>query len=171
MAAPTQSKLVRARAFTHTPSFSKLWRYASVSVVSTVLSLGLLYMFFRIAKVGPAWECNVYATAIATVPSYYLNRTWAWGKSGRSHVMREVVPFWVIAFVSLVLSTGAVDWAAHEAHVISPTHQVQTLLVLLANFVTYGFIWIVKFLLFNRYLFTDARSQDGVEAVSTTADL
>ena len=81
-----------------------------------MLSLVLLYIFFRVAegRLAPS-ESNVIATAIATVPSYYLNRTWAWGKTGKSHLMREVVPFWVIAAVSIVLSTVVVGWADHEA--------------------------------------------------------
>jgi hypothetical protein len=84
--------------------------------------------------------------------------------------MRELVPFWAIAFISLVLSTLAVDYAAHEAHLISPSHQVETVLVLFANFITYAIIWVAKFLLFNRYLFiTHPESKDEVDTLSSTA--
>jgi len=151
--APTTSLADRGRELVRTPGFSKLWRYASVSVVTTILSLSLLYVFYRVVDVGSAMVANVIATVITTVPSYYLNRTWAWGKSGRSHLWREVVPFWVIAALSLVLSTIAVGAAAHEAHHLSASHHVQTLLVELANLITYGVMWIGKFILFNRILF------------------
>jgi putative flippase GtrA len=143
----------RGRELVRTPGFSKLWRYASVSVITTILSLSLLYVFYRVVDVGSAMVANVIATVITTIPSYYLNRTWAWGKSGKSHLWREVVPFWVIAALSLVVSTVAVGAAAHEAHHLSASHHVQTLLVELANLVTYGVMWIGKFVLFNRILF------------------
>ena len=118
-----------------------------------MLSLGFLYLFFRVVKIGSAVDANVVATVIATPPSYYLNRRWAWGKTGRSHLMREVVPFWTIAALSLVLSTIAVGLADHEAHHLTLSHSGETMVVLAANFATYGVIWVGKFVLFNRVLF------------------
>lgn len=146
----------RARDFVRTKEFRKLWRYVATSAIATLVSLVALYLFYRVVKVGSAGEANVIATAIATVPSYYLNRTWAWGKTGRSDLWREVIPFWVIAFVGLVLSTLAVDVASHEAHRLSQAHEVQTILVEAANLATYGILWVGKFLLFNRVLFKAA---------------
>jgi len=124
-----------------------------VSVISSVTSLVLLYVFFRVLKVGSAAASNILAAAVATGPSYYLNRTWAWKRGGKSHLWREVVPFWVIAFVSLALSTGAVDFASHEAHVHHLQGRTETILVEFANFFTYGVLWVAKFSFFNRILF------------------
>ena len=138
-------------------------RFGTVSVISTTVTLGMLYLFYRVVRLSPGWA-NVVATAIATIPSYYLNRTWAWGNSGPSHLWREVVPFWIIAFVSLGISTAAVEIAAHEAHHIAHSHEVQTGLVLLANFFTYGCMWVAKFTLFNRVLFVQ-RGPDTLDAL------
>lgn len=159
----------RARAFTRSDKFAKLWRYGSVSVISTVLTNALLFLFYDVISLGTAMECNVIATTITTVPSYYLNRNWTWRKSGKSHVWREVVPFWVIAFLSLVLSTVAVGVAAHNADRISNLKIVRSLCVVAANIVTYGSIWVIKFILYNRYLFShpavaEAAGADGVAA-------
>ena len=66
-----------------------------------MVAFGMLHWTARAA--------NVVACAVATVPSYYLNRCWAWGRRGRSHLWKEVVPFWVIAFAGLALSTWAAD--------------------------------------------------------------
>ena len=38
-----------------------------------------------------------------------MNRKWAWGKTGRSHVWKEVVPFWTLAFIGWAISTVAVN--------------------------------------------------------------
>jgi putative flippase GtrA len=143
----------RAREYVATPQFSKLWRYATVSVISTVLTEVLIVLFYRVLKVGTAAESNAYASTISTLPSYYLNRTWAWGKTGKSHVMREVVPFWVIAAVSVVLSTIAVRLADEQARAHLHSHALETLVVVGANLATYAVIWVAKFVFFNKYLF------------------
>ncbi|MGD0220477.1 MAG: GtrA family protein [Acidimicrobiales bacterium] len=145
--------LVLARELTKHPNFSKIWRFTFVSVVSTVITLGMLYVFFRVLKVGTAAESNLLATSIATAPAYYLNRTWTWGKTGKSHVMREVVPFWTIAIIGVLLSTAAVHYAAVEAHHVTHSKMGVTILVEFANFFTYGVLWVGKFTIFNRYLF------------------
>jgi putative flippase GtrA len=155
--------------------FSKLWRYGSVSVISTVLTNALLFLFYDTVNLGTAMECNVIATTIVTIPAYYLNRNWTWRKSGKSDLWREVVPFWVIAFVSLVISTVAVGVAAHNADHISHSKLVRSLLVNLANFVTYGSIWVVKFIIFNTYMFVhhhrpaevDEPVEAGVPSIET----
>jgi putative flippase GtrA len=146
------SPIHRAREFVGS-NFGKLWRYASVSVISTVLTNALLFIFYDVANVGSAMVSNVLATTIVTLPAYYLNRNWTWRKKGKSDVWREVVPFWVIAFLSLVISTVAVGITAHNADHITQSKLYRSLLVNAANFVTYGAIWIVKFIVFNKYMF------------------
>src|SRR5487761_2088266 len=151
MSAAPAGRLERLRIYRKTSEFTKLWRYCAVSGVSTVTTLVAFYSSYRIIGFSPL-SSNVLATCVATVPNYYLNRSWAWGRTGRSHFMREVVPFWVIAFVSLVLSTLAVQFAAREAVNVA-SKDVKTLILLFANFVTYGAIWVAKFVFFNKVLF------------------
>ena len=70
----------------HTPTGKKMFRYATVSVISTVVSftvLGSSSASFRGRSEVPS---TVFANMVASVPAYYLNRTWSWGKSGRSHL-------------------------------------------------------------------------------------
>ena len=93
-----------------------------VSVITTIISLTML----AAATAGfglEAWMANVLATAVATVPSYHLNRRWTWGKRDASDLWREVMPFWVLSFAGLVLSTIAValtDRWPHGAHLGAP---------------------------------------------------
>src|SRR5580704_7210817 len=137
----------------------KILRYGTISVVSTAISLTGLFVFYRWIGLSPTWS-NIVATCIATVPYYYLNRMWVFKKSGRSHLTREVLPFWTIAFVSLVLSTLAVKFAGSQVHSIA-SKDVRGAILVAANLATYGILWIVKFIVFNRYLF-------HVEKESTT---
>jgi putative flippase GtrA len=129
----------------------KIVRYGTISVVSTAISLSGLFVFYRWVGLSPTWS-NILATCIATVPYYYLNRMWVFKKSGRSHLTKEVLPFWTIAFVSLVLSTLAVKFAGSQVHSIS-SKNVRGAILVAANLTTYGILWIAKFVVFNRYLF------------------
>ena len=168
------SLVSRARAFRRTDHFRRLWKYASVSIISTVVTQVVLFSTYHVFKVGTAMECNVIATAVASVPAYYLNRTWTWGKTGRSSVWREVVPFWSISFIGLVLSTVAVGVAAHNADRIASGSLERALIVNCANLFTYACIWTGRYLVFNRYLFGDRASSstsDLAPAADSTANL
>jgi putative flippase GtrA len=160
-----------AREYVRSAHFRRFLRYSSVSVVSTIISLSGLYIFFRVLHIGTATDSNLLATAVASVPAYYLNRTWAWGKSGRSHVFKEVVPFWVITILGVALSTTAVHFAAVEAK----SHHLQkdsvTLAVEFANFFTYGVLWFAKFSFFNRVLFKVKTEDTEVVASAPVSDV
>jgi putative flippase GtrA len=151
MSAASAGVVARARAFTKTAEFTKIWRYCAVSGVSTGLSLIGLFVLYRVVGLTPR-KANVIATCIATVPSYYLNRSWAWGRNGKSHFMKEVAPFWTIALVSLLISTLTVGFAASKAKGVHSV-DLRGLILVVTNFVTYGVLWIGKFMLFNRLLF------------------
>ena len=173
------SLVSRVLAFRRTEHFGRLWKYASVSIISTIVSQVVLFSTYHIWKVGSAMECNVIATAVASLPAYYLNRTWTWGKTGRSKVWREVVPFWTISFTAMVISTAAVGVAAHNADRIASGSLARALIVNGANLLTYALIWTARYFIFNRYLF-GARTLDqeqespveleGETSVSATAD-
>ena len=133
----------------------KILRYGTISVVATVISLSGLFVFYRWIGLSPTWS-NILATCIATVPYYYLNRLWVFKKTGPSHLTKEVLPFWTIAVVSLVLSTLAVKFAGSQVHSIS-SKNVRGAILVGANFATYGILWIAKFVVFNRFLFNTER--------------
>jgi putative flippase GtrA len=147
------SLATRARAFRQTEHFSRLWKYASVSIVSTGVTQVVLFVTYHVFSVGTAVECNLIATAVASIPAYYLNRTWTWGKSGRSNIWREVVPFWSISFLGMVLSTIAVGVAAHNADRVTSGSLERALIINGANLFTYACIWTGRYFLFNRFLF------------------
>jgi putative flippase GtrA len=124
-------------------------------VITTVISFTTL----AAATLGlglAAWVANVLATAVATVPSYHLNRRWTWGRRDASHLWREIMPFWVLSFTGLVLSTIAVALAdswTNDMHLTSPA--VHTTLLLAAQLSGFGLLWIAQFILLDRVLFAD----------------
>jgi putative flippase GtrA len=127
-------------------------RYTLVSVISVIISVIVLGITKGLLGWSAFWA-NVFSVAVACVPSYELNRRWAWGKNGKSHMWKEVVPFWVLAFIGLAFSTWwavAAEAIAHHRHF---SHTKQTLLVEAAVLLAYGILWIGKFIIFNKILF------------------
>jgi putative flippase GtrA len=124
----------------------------SVSVITTVISVSTLTLATAVFGIT-AWIANVIATAAATGPGYHLNRRWTWGLRDRSNAWREVLPFWVLSFAGLALSTIAVAWtdayAAH-AHLAGAT---RTLTIVVAHLSGFAILWVVQFLLLDRVLF------------------
>jgi putative flippase GtrA len=155
------------RAWAATPTGKKAVRYTLVSVVSVAVSQAVLFLTFGVLQVGSAVTCNIIATAVATVPSYYLNRRWAWGKTGRSHLWKEMVPFWALAFAGLALSILAVDIAESKAHLVTSSHLGTAVIVNASALAAWGVIWVGKFVIFNRLLFIDhgAHRQGRFEAI------
>jgi putative flippase GtrA len=130
----------------------RLRRCMSVSVVTTVISLSTLVI--ATAAFGmAAWPANVLATSLATVPSYLLNRRWTWGRRDASSFWREVVPFWVMAFAGLALSTvfvGVADSWAAGAHLSGALHTFSLVAGHLSGF---GVLWVAQFIVLDRLVF------------------
>ncbi|MBW3669248.1 MAG: GtrA family protein [Actinobacteria bacterium] len=145
---PFSSLVERVR----TPGGRKALRYSLVSVVSVAVSQTSLFLFFAVGH-WTAKSANIAACSIGGIPSYYLNRRWAWGKKGRSHFWKEIVPFWTLAFIGLALSTLAVDVAESWAHEIADSRLLQGMIVNAASFGAFGVLWVAKFFLFNKVIF------------------
>jgi putative flippase GtrA len=141
------------------PRGRRLIRYSMVSVVSVVINQVTLAALF--GAVGwTARSANIAANCVATVPSYVLNRRWVWGKRGRSHIGREVAPFWALSFVGLALSTWSTDAAESAADHLS--RLAQTVVVNGASLTAFGLLWIGKFVIFERVLFKHRARVDEV---------
>ncbi len=148
--ASDQPLIVRVRQMVAHPSSVKLIKYAGVSVISTVVSQVTLFLTFGVLQLMSEVPANIFANAVATVPSYTLNRRWVWGKGGKSHLWREVMPFWVLSFLGLAISSVAV-WAAGQfARNHHLSHGATTLLVNAANLMSFALLWVVKFVIYNK---------------------
>jgi putative flippase GtrA len=138
------------RAKARTPTGKKLVKYTMVSIISVFVGQGLL--LFALAVLDwTAVPSNIFAVAVSSIPAYYLNRAWAWGKRGRSHLMKEVVPFWGLNFLGLVVSTAFVAVAEDRAQHYSKA--MENLIIMAAALAGFGILWVVKFVVLNKLLF------------------
>lgn len=144
----------------------KIIRFTSVSVISTAVSFSSISIFygFHIIK-GVIWA-TVSGNLVATLPSYYLNRSWTWGKRGRSHFRSEIVPFWSMSFLGIGVSMLGAYWAREQVHEHHWAHLVNTGLVSFTNVVSFGLFWILKMMVFNR-IFHDHTLKEMDEHLTT----
>jgi putative flippase GtrA len=124
----------------------------AVSLVSTTVSLSVLGVLVYTAAL-PAAVANIVATMVGMVPSFELNRRWVWNKRGKRSVVSEILPFGVLSFAGLGLSTLAVALTAHWADTAGLDAGLRTFVVELANLAAFGTVWVVQFVVLDRVLF------------------
>jgi putative flippase GtrA len=125
-------------------------RYGSVSAISTAVSLVVLGILVG-GLAFPALWANVIATVIGTVPSFELNRRWVWAQNGQRSLLRQALPFGLLSFSGLIISTIAVHLASDAT--LHSTRFVHTATVEIAVIGSYGALWLLQFLLCDRILF------------------
>ncbi|MGH8996503.1 MAG: GtrA family protein [Acidimicrobiales bacterium] len=129
----------------------KIFRYSMVSVISTAVSFTVLVIVYGFIFKHSEVQDTVFANLVATFPSYWLNRSWAWGKTGRSHLTKEVLPFWGMSIVGIAISIVGATFAKGIGNHLGPHHHLeQTILVVGANILSFGIFWVVKLMVFNR---------------------
>ena len=119
-------------------------KFLAVSAFNVVFGLVLL----AVANAGFGWSfvpSNVFAVGISAGPAYVLSRYWVWQKTGKSHFWKEVVPFWSLGFLGLILSTILVAMAENYSDM--------TLVLMGANLLAFGCVWVAKFFILDRVLF------------------
>ena len=131
-------------------------KYSAVSLVNVAIGQGLLILFAAILHVNQVVS-NVLAVSLSAVPAYYLTRAWVWGKSGKSHLYKEVLPFWGFAFAGLIMSTVSVWLATNILGIndIAPADRttIEKLVPNIANMLAFGVLWVVKFFVLDAYIF------------------
>lgn len=133
----------------------KRWRYVAVSLVSVVVAHAVLVLGYGLLG-WSARVANLVAFVAGALPAYTLNRRWTWRRTGRSRLLTEVAPYWVLSAAGLATSTWAVGAAEGVARQLSDSRAVHTLIVLAAAVATTGALWIIKFVVFERLLFAGA---------------
>lgn len=137
----------------------KLFRYAMASGVNVVVGEGILALAFGVFD-WTARSAAVLAACIAAFPAYFLARRWVWGRSGRSHLLKEVVPFWTLALVGLAVTTVAAG-LGERVGADAGSRLAQTGVVMAFVLGASAVYWVVRFVLLNRILFADRGPEAG----------
>jgi putative flippase GtrA len=132
----------------------KLIRFAGVSVINVMTGQTLLYVCY--ARLNwPGMLANMVAVAAGSVPAYLLSRHYVWEREKGDHkVGAEILPFWGLAFVGLVLSTALVG--------VVDAFSDRTLAVQGANAAAFGVLWIVRFVVLEHLLWGERTEHELV---------
>jgi putative flippase GtrA len=151
-------RLTRLWRLRRTPAGQKMVRYAAVSVVSSAFSFCVLAVVYGALRLWSEVPSTLFTNVVAGAVSYNLLRRWVWGKSGRSHLTKEVIPFWVMWIAGMALSLFAASVAHHVAESHHLQHLARTALLLGVNVAAWGSLWLIRFLVLNR-LFRSEQAQ------------
>ncbi len=152
-----------------TPQGLRIIRYTAVSAISALTSLVVLTVVYGVLQLWAPVPSTLFANVVAGVPSYVLNRRWVWGKSGRSHWWREVLPFWVMSLTGIGFALVTAAAARNFADVHHLHHLARTVLVVGANIAAFGILWVLKYLVLNR-LFAQIATFELHDEESTPAE-
>ena len=122
-------------------------RYCGVSVVNVTVGIGVLVICHGVLG-WPAVGANLAAWMVGTAPAYLLSRAWVWQRSGPHRLGGEVLTFWIMALVGLVLSSLTVTIIEHFTQ--------RTLLVVAGNLGAYGTVWVAKYVFLDRVMWPRA---------------
>lgn len=134
----------------------KALRYCAVSAVNVVVGLSTLAYALEALDLTPA-IANLTAWMVSTGPAYLLSRYWVWQQLGANSVKSEILPFWIIAFVGLTLSTGTISLLGMITD--------NTPVLMLSTVVAYGVVWVAKYLVLDGLLWPKAGDESVVEVV------
>jgi putative flippase GtrA len=127
----------------------KLLRYFSGSVVATVCSEIAFVLLYGLLGVGTTWS-SVLSWLVGAVPNFWLNRNWAWQRTGRPSLRREVLPYAAIILTTLLLATGLTHLADVWLQDQGVSSSLRVTLVAATFLGTYILVFAVRFLLLER---------------------
>jgi putative flippase GtrA len=136
--------------WSHTHEGRRFIRYAAASVITTIVSLLAVSAFYGLRIIPSAVWATLAGNVVGMFPAYQLNRRWTWGKRGRSHVRREVLPFMSMSVLGIAFSQLGAWWARSEVRTHHWSHLANTGIVDGANLLCFGVFWVLKLIVFNR---------------------
>lgn len=127
----------------------KLLRYFTGSVVATVCSEVAFVILYGLLGVGTSWS-SVLSWLAGAIPNFWLNRNWAWQRTGRPSLRQEVLPYAAIIVLTLVLATVLTHVADVSLQHQGVAHSTRVALVAAVFLGTYVVVFALRFILLER---------------------
>lgn len=131
----------------------EILKFGFVSGFNVVCHQVVFYLFRQVFDYGDVWA-NVFAALVTAVPAFILSRIWVWPAQGTDW-RKQAIPFWVIAILGVFVSSGMVAIASQ----ISDT----TIVVQGASFFGYFLIWLAKFFVLDKFVFSSSKTTSSDE--------
>jgi putative flippase GtrA len=132
------------------PGWLRFSRYTIGSAICFGVSELVFVALFAPGALGSKGAAIV-ASIAGIIPGYFLNRSWTWGRTGKSDFWREVVPYWATALISTALA--ALGTGAANAIFADESRSVRTVINAAAYMLVYGVLFVAKYVVFHWWLF------------------
>ena len=109
------------------------------------------------------------AAWVAGAGTSYLVSRWAWERKGRPHVLKETIPFWVVAIVVAIILTSTTKFANQRAIAMGLTQSQQVIFDGAAYFLANTVTFLLRFVLFHYVLFADRKPKTAAVAAPGTS--
>ncbi len=141
-------------------------RYGAGSLVAMVCSELVLVGAYNFGA-GPQ-AAAILAWAAGALPNYVLNRRWAWRVESRTRAerVRELALYWVITLATAALAVFATTATDAWIKGTVTSRGEQSVLLAAAYLLAYGVVFVAKFVLFDRLVFSDRRSRHQVPSTT-----
>ncbi len=124
-------------------------RYLAGSVVATVCSEVVFVLLYGPAGAGTTLS-SLLGWLAGAIPNYWLNRRWAWRRTGPVSLRRELVPYVAIIVVTLLLAVVATGAADHLVGSLDLSDRQRWAVVGGTFLGVYGVVFVLRFALLDR---------------------
>lgn len=140
-------------------NLAKLLRYGVASAISVGITEAVLYLTYAELRLASPAVCNVIGSLVAAGPAFLLNRRWVWGRGGRSHLWREVVPFWATAIAGVTVSVTAVAEIGRAVRASGLSRAERGLLLDAGSLGAFVLLWALRYVVLDRLVFRRAPAE------------
>jgi putative flippase GtrA len=138
------------------PLAVRLAKFTAGSAIAAAISEAAFIVVYGLVGAGPR-VAGVVAFLAGAIPNWGLNRRWTWRRRGRPPLGREVLPYVAVVISTAVAATALSGLADGWVRGLPTPRSVQVALVGMAFLLPYGAVFLLKFLLFERLVFSDRR--------------
>ncbi|WP_157683395.1 GtrA family protein [Microlunatus soli] len=132
--------------------FGRLLRAGATSMMATILSHGT-YIALLAAAHADATVASAIAFAIGASFNYFVGRRLTWGRTNRPHPVKEMLPYVIVIAAGGLVSVGVATLVQHIITPMGLTNTERTIVLEIANIVSYGAVFFFKFLLLDKLVF------------------
>jgi putative flippase GtrA len=147
------------------PEGRKQLRYAGVSVVFVPLGQIVIQLLGRYAFLehhlvkgrlvsDPNYtKASIASAAILTLPNFFANKYVVWRDTNKENLKTQVAVFWVAAMLGVTLATLLTYFVEKAVKSADTSAIVESIAVFFAQLVGFGIVWVVRYLVLDKWLF------------------
>jgi putative flippase GtrA len=136
------------------PLALRLAKFTAGSAVAAAVSEIAFILVYAALDAGPR-VAGVVAFLAGAIPNWGLNRRWTWRRRGRPRLGREVLPYVAVVISTAAAATALGGVADGWVRGLEASRSLQVALVAIAYLLPYGGVFLIKFVLFERVVFSD----------------